>query len=199
MTPQSQTTQPPVTPITPETGFTQALEQLRQEMEARFQSLERRVPDNKVAIAVFSGDMDKVLAAFVLANGALAMDMEVSMFFTFWGLAAVKKSTRLSGKGFRQGMLSLMTPANSSRLTTSKFNMLGMGPTMMKGLMRDKNISSLEELRDLAQEMDARFIGCAMSMDVMGVRAEEFIPGVELGGVATFMEVALNARATLFI
>ncbi|MBF0136804.1 MAG: DsrE/DsrF/DrsH-like family protein [Magnetococcales bacterium] len=196
MTPQTQMTQPP---ITPEEKFTLAIEKLRQEMEARFQSLERRVPNNRVAIAVFSGDMDKVLAAFVIANGALAMDMEVSMFFTFWGLAAIKKNTRLSGKGFRQGILSMMIPANSSRLPTSKLNMLGMGPTMMKGLMRDKNISSLEELRNLAQEMDARFISCAMSMDVMGVQADEFIPGVELGGVATFMEVALNARATLFI
>ena len=172
---------------------------LRTEFDERLSAVERRQPDDKVSIVVFSGDMDRVLAAFVVANGAIAMGMEVSMFFTFWGLAAVKKSTQLGGKAFKQKLFSLMTPAKSEAMGISKLNFLGMGPAMMKGLMKEKNVASVSELRDIAREMDTRMLGCTMSMDVMGVDAAELIDGIELGGVAAFMEDALNSRMTLFI
>lgn len=143
--------------------------------------------------------MDKVLAGFVIANGALAMGMEVSMYFTFWGLTAIKKTTNLKGKALKQRMLALMTPGKSEEMGTSKLNMLGMGPRMMRTIMKEKNVASLEELRGIAQEMGTRMIGCSMAMDVMGVEASEFIDGIELGGVATFMEEALKSRMTIFL
>jgi len=172
---------------------------LRREFDERLSTVERRLPADKVSIVVFSGDMDKVLASFVIANGALAMGMEVSMFFTFWGLAAVKKSTHLGGKAFKQKLFSLMTPAKSEEMGISKLNFLGMGPAMMKGLMKEKNVASVTELRDIAREMETRMLACTMSMDVMGVDAGELIEDIELGGVAAFMEDALNSRVTLFI
>lgn len=175
------------------------LDALRADMESRFAALEGRVPQDKVAIVVFSDDMDKVLAGFVIANGALAMGMEVSMYFTFWGLTAIKRETRLGGKALKQRMLALMTPDNSAAMGISKLNMLGMGPRMMRSLMKQKGVASLEELRDIAQEMGTRMIGCTMAMDVMGVHADEFVEGIELGGVATFMEEALHARMTIFL
>ena len=168
-------------------------------LEQRLAELERRAPADKVSIVVFSGDMDKVLASFVIANGALAMGMEVSMFFTFWGLAAVKRSTRLSGKAFKQKLFSLMTPERSAEMGISKLNFLGLGPAMMKQLMKEKNVASVDQLREIAREMDTRMLGCTMSMDVMGVDPGELIDGIELGGVAAFMEDALNSRMTLFI
>ena len=177
----------------------QEIEKLRQEQDARFKALEARMPKDKVALVVFSNDMDKVLAGFVIANGALAMGMEVSMYFTFWGLTAIKKTTTLKGKALKQRMLALMTPGKSDEMGISKLNMFGMGPRMMRSIMKEKNVASLEELRDIAQDMGTRMIGCTMAMDVMGVDASEFIDGIELGGVATFMEEALNARATMFL
>ena len=175
------------------------LDKFRQEQEDRFNAIEARLPQDKVSLVVFSDDMDKVLAGFVIANGALAMGMEVSMYFTFWGLTAIKKTTNLKGKALKQRMLALMTPGKSDEMGTSKLNMLGMGPRMMRSIMKEKNVASLEELRDIAQEMGTRMIGCSMAMDVMGVEASEFIDGIELGGVATFMEEALKSRMTIFL
>lgn len=175
------------------------LEKFRQEQDERLNALEARLPQDKVALVVFSDDMDKVLAGFVIANGALAMGMEVSMYFTFWGLTAIKKTTNLKGKALKQRMLALMTPGKSEEMGTSKLNMLGMGPRMMRTIMKEKNVASLEELRGIAQEMGTRMIGCSMAMDVMGVEASEFIDGIELGGVATFMEEALKSRMTIFL
>jgi Uncharacterized conserved protein len=125
--------------------------------------------------------------------------MEVSMCFTFWGLTAIKKTTNLKGKALKQRMLALMTPAKSEEMGTSKLNMLGMGPKMMRSIMKEKNVASLEELRGIAQEMGTRMIGCTMAMDVMGVEPSEFVDGIELGGVATFMEEALKSRMTIFL
>jgi peroxiredoxin family protein len=175
------------------------LEAFRQEQETRFHALEARLPQDKVSLVVFSADMDKVLASFVIANGALAMGMEVSMYFTFWGLTAIKKTTNLKGKALKQRMLAMMTPGKSEEMGISKLNMLGIGPRMMRSLMKEKNVASLEELRDIAQEMGTRMIGCTMAMEVMGVDSSEFIEGIELGGVATFMEEALKSRMTIFV
>lgn len=182
-----------------QTWMSLELDKMRQEQEKRFQAIESRLPQDKVSIVVFSSDMDKVLAGFVIASGALAMGMEVAMYFTFWGLTAIKKSTNLKGKALKQQLLALMTPEKSQSMGISKLNMFGMGPRMMRSIMKEKNVASLEELRDLAQEMGTRMIGCTMAMDVMGVAESEFIDGIELGGVATFMEEALKSRVTLFL
>ena len=189
----------PGAPLNTQAHIHMELDKFRQEQEDRFNAIEARLPQDKVSLVVFSDDMDKVLAGFVIANGALAMGMEVSMYFTFWGLTAIKKTTNLKGKALKQRMLALMTPGKSDEMGTSKLNMLGMGPRMMRSIMKEKNVASLEELRDIAQEMGTRMIGCSMAMDVMGVEASEFIDGIELGGVATFMEEALKSRMTIFL
>lgn len=172
---------------------------LSSRLEPLEQQLEKRLPQDKVAIIVFSDDLDKTLAGLVIANGALAMDMEVSLYFTFWGVTAVKRETLSGGKNFKQRLMGLFSPENSTELGLSKLNMLGMGPAMMRSMMKEKNVASLEELREIAVEMGARLISCTMAMELMGIRQEELIDGVELGGVATFMEEALNARMTLFL
>jgi Uncharacterized conserved protein len=189
----------PAAPMNTQALIGMELDAMRDAFDKRFQALEARLPQDKVAIVVFSDDMDKVLAGFVIANGALAMGMEVSMCFTFWGLTAIKKTTNLKGKALKQRMLALMTPAKSEEMGTSKLNMLGMGPKMMRSIMKEKNVASLEELRGIAQEMGTRMIGCTMAMDVMGVEPSEFVDGIELGGVATFMEEALKSRMTIFL
>lgn len=174
-------------------------ESAKEDLETRVTALERRTPQNKVSIVVFSDEMDKVLAAFAVASGALAMDMEVSMYFTFWGLSAIRQETHLDGKDFRQRMMGVFLPENSRQMGLSKMNMLRLGPRMMRTMMREKNITSLEEMRALVTEMGTRMIGCTMAMDLMGIKQTELIPGVQLGGVATFMDEALNSRLTLFL
>jgi peroxiredoxin family protein len=174
-------------------------ESAKEDLETRVTALERRAPQNKVSIVVFSDEMDKVLAAFAVASGALAMDMEVSMYFTFWGLSAIRQETHLDGKDFRQRMMGVFLPENSRQMGLSKMNMLGLGPRMMRTMMRQKNITSLEEMRALVTEMGTRMIACTMAMDLMGIKQTELIPGVQLGGVATFMDEALNSRLTLFL
>ncbi len=185
--------------IEPRAQLGMEMKAMHDAFEERIRALEARMPQDKVSIVVFSDDMDKVLAGFVIANGALAMGMEVSMYFTFWGLTAIKKTTNLKGKALKQRMLALMTPGKSEEMGTSKLNMLGMGPRMMRSIMKEKNVASLEELRGLAQEMGTRMIGCTMAMDVMGVEEAEFVEGIELGGVATFMEEAIKSRMTIFL
>ncbi|MBF0295445.1 MAG: DsrE/DsrF/DrsH-like family protein [Magnetococcales bacterium] len=172
---------------------------LQSNLEQRLNALEQRLPKNRISIVLFSGDLDRALAGFIIANGALAMDMEVAMYFTFWGMAAIKQATNSQGKEFRQRLMGLFTPERSEEMGLSQLNMLGIGSKMMKSMMRARNISSLEELRNLALEMDARFIACTMAMELMGIRQEELVKGIQLGGVATFMESALNSRLTLFI
>lgn len=186
-------------PMASEAFVKAQIDALRQQQETQLEALSARMPEGKVALVVFSDDMDKVLAGFVIASGALAMGMQVSMYFTFWGLAAIKRQTRLEGKALKQRMMSLFTPARSEQMGLSKLNLFGAGPRMMRSIMKEKNVASLEELRGLVQEMGTRMIGCTMAMDVMGVEEEEFIDGIELGGVATFMEEALKSRMTIFL
>lgn len=149
---------------------------------------------------LFSDDLDKVLATFVLANGAAATGRKVSIFFTFWGLNAIKKTNRPKvAKDFFGRMFSWMLPSDSTRLALSKMNMMGMGAKMMRYLMRKKGVDSLEELRQQAVDNGVEFIACQMSMDVMGVRREELLDNVTVGGVATYMERAEKANVNLFI
>ena len=156
--------------------------------------------DSGKTLILFSDDLDKVLATFVLANGAAATGRKVSIFFTFWGLNAIKKTNRPKvAKDFFGRMFSWMLPSDSTRLALSKMNMMGMGAKMMRYLMRKKGVDSLEKLRQQAVDNGVEFIACQMSMDVMGVRREELLDNVTVGGVATYMERAEKANVNLFI
>ncbi|HEY9551133.1 MAG TPA: DsrE/DsrF/DrsH-like family protein, partial [Prevotella sp.] len=155
--------------------------------------------DNKTLI-MFSDDLDRAIATFVLANGAAATGKKVSIFFTFWGLNVIKKRHKPAVKKDLFGrMFAWMMPSNSTRLRLSQMSMLGMGDRMMRYIMRRKNIDSLEELRRKAMENGVEFIACQMTMDMMGVDKAELIDGVTIGGVATYMERAEQANVNLFI
>ena len=177
----------------------QALEDKVQELSKRLQDLEERTPEDRVAIVVFSGDLDRVLAAFVIATGAAAMGQQVSMFFTFWGLSVLKKSTELSGKTLFQKMMALMSPASSLNLPVSKMNYFGVGAKMLRSMMKEKNVTSLEDMIALARELGVRAIACEMSRDVMGIKQSELAEGLEAGGVASFLADSLKSRTSLFI
>lgn len=151
-------------------------------------------------LILFSDDLDKTLATFVLANGAAATGKKVSIFFTFWGLNAIKKSHKPKVKKDIFGrMFGWMLPSDSSKLALSKMNMMGMGAKMMRYLMKKKGVDSLESLRQQAIDNGVEFIACQMSMDVMGIKREELLDNVTIGGVASYMERADNANVNLFI
>ena len=158
-----------------------------------------RGADGKTII-VFSGDLDKVLASFIIANGAAAMGRPVTMFFTFWGLNVLRKGNRQKvQKSMVEAMFGGMMPRGVNRLKLSKMNMGGMGTAMMKMVMRQKNVDSLEELMKKAMQSGIKLVACTMSMDVMGIRKEELIDGVELGGVGAYLGDAEESNVNLFI
>lgn len=151
-------------------------------------------------IVVFSDDLDKALASFVIANGAAATGRKVSMFFTFWGLNVIKKRQKPAvSKDIFGRMFGWMMPSHSGRLRLSKMNMFGMGSRMMRMIMRRKRIDSLESLIQQACDNGVEMIACTMSMDVMGVRQEELLDNVVLGGVASYLERTEQANLNLFI
>jgi peroxiredoxin family protein len=173
---------------------------LRAEVEAQIAEVRARTVDDAATIVVFSGDLDKAVAGFVMATGAAAAGLETSMFFTFWGLSVLKKKGAAAGpKNLMERMFAMMTPASSEGLGTSKMNYFGMGAVMLRKMMKDKQIASLEELMALARELDVKMIACTMSMDAMGVSKEELVDGLTYGGVATYMADAARSRVTLFI
>jgi len=176
------------------------LKAFRSEMQGKLAELRERTVDDAATIVVFSGDLDKVLAAFVLATGAAAAGLQTSMFFTFWGLSALKKKDASGApKNIMEKMFAVMTPSSSESLPTSKMNYFGMGAAMLRKMMKDKQIATLEELMALAREMDVKMIACTMSMDAMGVSKEELQDGLSYGGVATYMADAVRSRVTLFV
>lgn len=154
---------------------------------------------NGQTIVVFSNDLDKALASFIIANGAKASGKSVTMFFTFWGLNILRKSNVNVKKGIIDKMFGIMMPKGAEKLTLSKMNMGGAGSLLMKWVMKNKNISTLSELIRQAQESGVKFIACNMSMDVMGIKEEELIDGVEIGGVAKYIAESNNANSNLFI
>lgn len=154
---------------------------------------------NGQTIVVFSNDLDKALASFIIANGAKASGKDVTMFFTFWGLNILRKSNAKVKKGLIDKMFGMMMPKGADKLTLSKMNMGGVGSIMMKWVMKNKNISTLTELIQQAQESGVKFIACNMSMDVMGIKEEELIDGVEIGGVAKYISESNSANSNLFI
>lgn len=177
----------------------QTLEERVRELEKRLAELEERAPDDRVSVIVFSSDLDRVLAAFVIATGAAAMGQQVSMFFTFWGLSVLKKDTQLSGKTVFQKMMAVMSPGSSQSLPVSKMNYFGVGAKMLRSMMKEKNVSSLEEFIAMARDMGVRMIACEMSRDVMGIAESEMVGGLESGGVAAFLADSLKSRTSLFI
>jgi peroxiredoxin family protein len=173
---------------------------LRSELERAIEDLRGRTAEDRAALVVFSGDLDRVMAAFVIATGAAASGLETSMFFTFWGLSVLKKKgAKAAGKGLKQRMFALMTPTGSEGLGTSQLNFFGMGATMLRSMMKEQGIASLEELMGMARELGVKMTACTMSMDAMGIAKEELVGGVEYGGVAAFMADASRARVSLFI
>jgi peroxiredoxin family protein len=173
------------------------IEVLREEVA----ELRERTPLDKAAIIVFSGDLDKLLASLVLATGAAAAGLETTMFFTFWGLSALKKkgAGSLTGKSLKEKMFAMMTPHSTESMGVSKMNYFGAGAKMFRQMMRDKEVTSVEEMMAMAAELGVKRIACTMSMDVMGVDRSELVDDLELGGVAAFMAEASRARVSLFL
>ena len=154
----------------------------------------------KKSIVVFSSDFDKVMAAFIIANGAAAMGSEVTLFFTFWGLNVLRKDSAVKvKKSLVERMFGAMMPRGAKKLNLSKMHMMGMGTSMMKGIMKKKNAEPLEALIGSARLAGVRFVACTMSMDMMGIKKEEMIDGVEEGGVAMYLNEAEAGNVNLFI
>ncbi|MEA1974410.1 MAG: FAD-dependent oxidoreductase [Bacillota bacterium] len=154
---------------------------------------------NKTMV-VFSGDLDKAIASLIIANGALAMEREVTMFFTFWGLNVLRKPKAPKvKKNFIETMFGMMMPTGIPKLKLSQMNMGGIGSSMITGLMKKHNVPSVEELLQSAIDNGANIIACQMSMDLMGIRKEELIDGVNIGGVANYIDATEDAGTNLFI
>ncbi len=155
---------------------------------------------DKKNLIVFSGDLDKAIASFIIANGAAAMGRDVEIFFTFWGLNILRKNEKVNvKKDFISKMFGAMMPRGSKKLGISKMNMGGIGAKMIREVMKNKNISSLEELMEASMENGVKIVACSMSMDVMGIKEEELIDGVQFGGVANMLAHAEESDMSLFI
>ncbi|MBP1630139.1 MAG: hypothetical protein H6Q15_1032 [Bacteroidetes bacterium] len=179
-----------------------------QELQKQIYALNEQIENLKnsrkdqLSIAVVSGDMDKVLAAMVISIAAAAMDTQVKLFFSFWSLSALrdpKKSPK--GKDFISKMFGLMLPNGKNKLSLSKMNMLGMGPMMIKMLMKKQNVMSLEQMFNEAGELGIEIVVCEMSMGLMGFKKEEMIdyPHLSFAGAATFVADAGESSIQLFI
>ena len=154
---------------------------------------------DKATIIVFSGDMDKVFAALIIATGAAAAGMDTTLFFTFWGLNAIRKDT-MTGKGLMAKMLGVLNRGGVNRLGPSKFNFGGAGRWMFKKMMADKGVTPLDEMLQLAIDLDVHLLACNMSMGVMEIARDDLIDEVEnVVGVATFVKEAAGSSIQLFI
>jgi peroxiredoxin family protein/rhodanese-related sulfurtransferase/TusA-related sulfurtransferase len=157
------------------------------------------LPHGKTFV-VFSGDLDKTIAAFIMANGAAAMGREVTVFFTFWGLNILRRPKKVRvQKNVVEKMFGFMMPQGTLQLGLSRMNMFGMGSKMIRWIMKKHNILSLEELMQEAIDHGVHLVACQMSMEIMGIRKEELIDGVELGGVSTFLGSGEQSDMSLFI
>src|SRR5699024_363700 len=142
----------------------------------------------KTTIVLFSGDYDKAMAAYIIANGAAAYDHEVTIFHTFWGLNALRKDEHIPiKKGFLKSMFGKMMPRGADRMGLSKMNFAGFGPRMIKGIMKEHNAIPLPQLIELAQEQDVKLVACTMTMDLLGLQKEELLDEIEYAGVAAYL------------
>ena len=155
----------------------------------------------KFTLVLFSGDLDKALAAFILATTAASMGMEVTMFFTFWGLNVIKRNEGpIKSKGIMRKMLNVLNRGGSNRLKLSKFNMLGMGTWMMKKLMKESKYPSIDEFIEMAKEMGIKMVPCSTSCGILGLPDDSFTDGVmSQAGAAFFLGQARESKTTLFI
>lgn len=192
----------PMTLETIEQKDTQSLIERIAALETRVAELEAHPAqgiEDRVAMVVFSGDLDKSIAAFIIATGAASMGLEVSMFFTFWGLSAVKKQKVFGGKSLLEQGFTAMLPGKLGEMGISQMNFFGAGAQIIRGLMQKHDVSSPEELFALARELGVRMVVCDMSRELLGVKDDELVDGLETGGVATFLGDAARAKVTLFI
>lgn len=172
-----------------------------EELKKKVEALEKGT-EEQISMVVFSGDLDKLLAAMIIATGAAAYDMKVKLFFTFWAIAALRDPAKtVKGKNFMETMFGWMLPKGSGKTALSKMNMGGMGTSMMKGIMKKHNVASLEEMIKTAGELGVEIALCEMSMNLMGFKKEEMIdyPGMTVCGVATFLSDASESKIQLFI
>ena len=172
------------------------------ELKSQLAALDKKTAEDKLSMVVFSGDLDKIIAAFVIATGAVAMGMEAVMFFTFWGTPVLRDAKKSAGgKDIFGKMFGAMLPKGLGQVKLSQMNMGGMGTAMMKHLMKKKNVASLEQFLEMAEELGVRIFICEMSMDLMGLKREEMIDYKNLTfcGVAKFLEEAANSKVQLFI
>ena len=180
------------------------IEQLQKQLDVlqkKVNKLEKNRKD-QLSIALVSGDMDKILAAMVISLAAAAMDTKVKIFFSFWALSALRdKNKKVQGKDFISTMFGMMLPRGKNKLKLSNMQMVGMGPMMIKMLMKKKNVLSLDEMFQQAAELGIEITVCEMSMDLMGFKKEEFIdyPGLRYAGAATFVADAGESSMQLFI
>ncbi len=158
-------------------------------------------PKDKITIVVFSGELDKALAAFTIATAAAAMEMEVNMMFTFWGLNVIKKKGGfLKGKSWMQKMLSVMNYGHAQKLALSKLHMAGMGTAMMGQMMKMHNIPSLKEMIEIGTQLGINYYPCEMSMTMMGIEQKDFIDEAKpVIGAVTYLDMAKDSKINLFI
>jgi peroxiredoxin family protein len=156
--------------------------------------------DNRATIVIFSGDMDKIFAAFIIATGCAAAGMDTTLFFTFWGLNAIKKGDPIKANSFLGKMMGIMNRGGINRLNPSRFSFGGIGRILFSKMMSDKKVASLEDLRQTAIDLDVQLLACKMSMDVLEITRDDLIPEVsDVVGVATFVKGAANSKIQLFI
>lgn len=154
----------------------------------------------KTTIVLFSGDYDKVMAAYIIANGAAAYDHEVTIFHTFWGLNALRKEENMMvKKGLMEKMFEKMMPRGADKMGLSKMNFAGLGPIMIKDVMKKHNAIPLPQLIEMAQEQDVKLVACTMTMDLLGLKEEELLENVEYAGVAAYLADAEDGNVNLFI
>lgn len=196
----SKVTKNPLLSLDKKDGLTYATLQKGKTSKVIEKNHENMIIEDKsnMTMVVFSGDLDKAIAAFIIANGALTMGKKVTMFFTFWGLSILKKKN-LSKKNFIEKMFAMMLPKNSEDLPVSKMNFFGIGAKMIRSVMKKKNIMSLEELIKKAIDSGVNITACTMSMDVMGINKEELIDGINYGGVGQYLGEAEKSSNNLFI
>jgi len=156
---------------------------------------------DKLSLIVFSGSLDRLIAAFVLATGAAAMGMEVSMFFTFWGTSALRREHGSTKKNWLARMFGWMLPKGVKRLPLSQMNMAGGGPAMIRYVMKKNGVASVEEMIELSKELGVTLNVCTMSMELLGISADELIdyPNKSFCGVAKFLETAAPGKITMFV
>lgn len=156
--------------------------------------------NNKTTMIVFSGDLDKAIASFIIATGSAAMGNQVTMFFTFWGINILRKEQYVPvKKTFLEKLFAKMLPRGPEKLGISKMNFGGLGAKLMKYIMKKKNVTTLKELIEMAKELNVKMVVCTMSMDVLGIKKEELIDGLDYAGVATYLAEANDAKINLFI